>query len=75
MTSPFASIPAAVLLMAPVFLVGAAVLLLDPNDYKPQMIEAVQNATGRTLTLRGPLRLSRSLWPTISLMVRNPMFR
>lgn len=49
----------------PVLAVGAALLLLDPNDYKPQIIDAVQAATGRTLTLRGPLRVSRSLWPTL----------
>jgi uncharacterized protein involved in outer membrane biogenesis len=34
-------------------------------DYKPQIIVAVQNTTGRTLTLNGPVRLRRSLWPTI----------
>ena len=44
---------------------GIGVVALDPNDYKPAIIEAVQNATGRTLTLNGPVRLSRSLWPTI----------
>ena len=44
---------------------GIAVTLLDPNDYKPQIVAAVQQATGRTLSLGGPLRISRSLWPTI----------
>ena len=42
-----------------------AVILVDPNDYKPQIAAAVQGATGRTLTLDGPVRISRSLWPTI----------
>ena len=44
---------------------GIAVTLLDPNDYKPQIVAAVQHATGRTLSLGGSLRISRSLWPTI----------
>ena len=55
----------AILLMIPVLFAGVFVLVFDPNKYKPQIIEAVQEATGRTLTLRGPLRLSRSLWPTL----------
>lgn len=49
----------------PLAVLGIAVARLDPNDYKPAIIEAVQDATGRTLSLNGPLRLSRSLWPTI----------
>lgn len=55
----------AVLVALPITAIGAAVLLLDPNDYKAQIVQAVQDATGRTLTLNGPLRLSRSLWPTL----------
>ena len=42
-----------------------AVAIVNPNDYKPQIIAAVQQATGRALVLDGPLRISRSLWPTI----------
>ena len=45
--------------------VTAAFLLIDPNDYKERLIDAVQDATGRTLTLGGPLTLTRSLWPTL----------
>ena len=45
--------------------VSVTVAVLDPNDYKPQIIAAAQRATGRVLTLGGPLRISRSLWPTI----------
>ena len=56
---------AACLIVLPVAVLGVAVALLDPNDYKPAIIEAVQHATGRTLGLNGPLRVSRSLWPTI----------
>jgi uncharacterized protein involved in outer membrane biogenesis len=53
------------LFVLPVLAAGVGVVLLDPNDYKSEIIEAVRNATGRTLTLNGPVRLSRSLWPTI----------
>jgi hypothetical protein len=56
---------AALLLLLAVSALGFAVTLLDPNDYKPQIVAAVQQATGRTLRLGGPLRISRSLWPTI----------
>jgi AsmA family len=56
---------AALLLFLAVAALGIAVTLLDPNDYKPQIVAAVQQATGRTLSLGGPLRISRSLWPTI----------
>ena len=45
--------------------VTAALTLLDPNDYKDRLVTAVQDATGRTLTIRGELRLTKSLWPTL----------
>ncbi len=46
---------------------GAAIAtaLFDPNAYKPEIVQAVRLATGRDLTLNGPLRLKLSLWPTI----------
>ena len=43
----------------------AAFSLIDPNDYKARIVQAVQDATGRTLALGGALTLTRSLWPTI----------
>lgn len=49
----------------PVATIGAAAALLDPNDYKQALGDAVQNATGRALGLNGTVRLSQSLWPTI----------
>jgi len=55
----------AAVVVLPVAAVGAAGALLDPNDYKQTLVDAVQDATGRTLSLNGPVRLSRSLWPTI----------
>lgn len=38
-------------------LVGVA-LMFDPNDYKPEISAAVEDATGRTLTLDGDLELN-----------------
>ncbi len=52
-----------VVLVVAALAVAAAVL--DANAFKPGIIEAVRQATGRTLRLNGPLRISRSLWPTI----------
>ena len=44
--------------------VTAALILLDPNDYTGRLVEAVQDATGRKLTI-GELQLTKSLWPTL----------
>jgi len=49
--------------------IGALILVLprlDPDAYKPRLVAAVADATGRTLTLGGPLRIRWSLWPTLS---------
>lgn len=48
-----------------VVVITAGLILLDPNDYKGRLVDAVQDATGRTLTIGGDLRLTRSLWPTL----------
>lgn len=50
-------------------LVGVGVFLatLDVNTYKPQIIEAARNATGRELRLSGPIRLKPSLTPTLAI--------
>jgi AsmA protein len=45
----------------------AVSLLFDPNDYKDDITAAVQNATGRQLTLDGDLELA--LFPTIRIAV------
>src|SRR5580658_1291041 len=46
---------------------GIAVLVarFDPNRFKPQIIAAVQSATGRELSIVGPIGLSLSLQPTL----------
>ena len=53
-----------------VLIVAAGALFLarfDPNSLKPRIEAAVEQATGRTLTLNGPIRLTWSLSPTVAL--------
>ena len=57
------AVAAAVVL--PAVALGTAAAILDPNGFKQTLAAAVQDKTGRTLSLNGPIRLSRSLWPTI----------
>ncbi|MDE2333617.1 MAG: AsmA family protein [Rhodospirillales bacterium] len=54
------------LVAALVIAVVAAVQLIDPNAYKPQILAAVEHATGRTLTLAGPIRIVSYTVPTIA---------
>jgi AsmA protein len=56
----------AVVLLAVVAAV-AITMLFDPNDYKDEITAAVQDATGRQLTLDGDLELA--LFPTIRIAV------
>jgi AsmA protein len=54
-----------------IVVIGAGAVLVasfDPNTYKPQIIEAVKRATGRTLALNGKIGLKPSLWPTIQVV-------
>src|SRR5262245_57208080 len=55
-----------VVLLFAVAAVGVSVLF-DPNDYKADITAAVQNATGRQLTLDGDLELA--VFPTIRIAV------
>jgi AsmA protein len=61
----------AILVGAFVVLIAVAsvliVSLFDPNDYKQQIAGAVQQATGRKLTLEG--NLSLKLWPHLRIAV------
>lgn len=49
----------------PMVVIAGLFLWIDPNDYKPQLIEAMRAATGRELTLGGDLRLDLDLPPTL----------
>ena len=51
-----------------ILIVAAAVILpmvIDPNDYKPQIIEAVKQQTGRDLVIEGDIGLS--VFPKVGL--------
>lgn len=47
----------------------AFVATFDANNYKPEIIEQVENATGRTFTIDGDIHLS--IFPWIGLSVEN----
>src|SRR4051812_8104928 len=61
----FWSMTIAALIAIPVLAVGMTVVVLNPNDYKREIVDAVEHATGRALIVNGPVQISRSLWPTI----------
>ncbi len=44
-----------------------ALTLVDINEYKPEMEKAVEDLTGRTLRLQGPLHIGFSLTPVVVL--------
>ena len=53
---------------AVIFLTLLAVwLLVDPNAYKPRIVAAVKQATGRDLVLRGDIKLSVFPWIALKL--------
>ena len=54
-------------ILLPVAVAGAGIAFLNPNDWKPEIVRAVSDATGRTINLNGPLRVSWSLWPTFEI--------
>ncbi len=56
----------AVVIVVPVAAVAIFIATFNPNSYKPRIIAAVEQATGRTMTIAGPLHMSLSLVPTIS---------
>jgi uncharacterized protein involved in outer membrane biogenesis len=45
--------------------VAVVLLTFDPNRYKPDIEAAVQQATGRALTINGKLGVAVSLTPTL----------
>lgn len=66
-----------VVLAVAVPVAGAAwfVARFNPNDYAPQIVAAVQQATGRQLSIGGPIKLQLSLTPTLTastLSLSNP---
>ena len=64
-----------VIILTPVVAVGVFIARFNPNAYAPQIIAAVQRATGRTLSIGGPIELQLSLHPTLAasnLSLANP---
>ncbi len=54
-------------ILLPVAVAGAGLALIDLNAFKPAIARAVWDATGRTVTLAGPLRVSWALQPTFEI--------
>ncbi|MCU7960089.1 MAG: AsmA family protein, partial [gamma proteobacterium symbiont of Bathyaustriella thionipta] len=50
------------LLVVLIILAVSIKMLVDPNDYKAEITQAVQDATGRTLSLNGDIKLSVFPW-------------
>ncbi|MCW8307482.1 AsmA family protein [Acidiphilium sp. PA] len=61
-----ALIVVALVIVVPVAALAIFVATFNPNSYKPRIIAAVEQATGRQLTIAGPLHMTLSLVPTIS---------
>ena len=53
-------------LALPLLAAAVGLAVVNPNDFKPQLMAAVEQATGRTLSIGGDLSISRSLWPVIA---------
>lgn len=56
------SLSVGVLLLLIVVAVVVLPIIIDPNDYKPQISKAVESSTGRTLSMEGDLTLSVFPW-------------
>jgi AsmA protein len=55
-----------VIIVLPIAAAVAAFLTFDPNAYKAQIAAAVKQATGRDVTLAGPLEVKLSWVPTLT---------
>jgi uncharacterized protein involved in outer membrane biogenesis len=53
-----------VVVVAGVFVVASSI---DPNQYKPQLVEAAKKATGRDLSLKGDIRFSIGFSPSFGI--------
>jgi len=56
----------AVIVLLPAVAVAVLIATFDPEALKPRIEAAVEQATGRDLTLAGPIRLQPSLVPTVA---------
>ncbi|MBI3506292.1 MAG: AsmA family protein [Proteobacteria bacterium] len=53
-----------VIAIGAVFVIASSI---DPNQYKPQIVEAAKKATGRDLVLKGDIKLSLGLSPSFGI--------
>ncbi len=53
-----------VIALGAVFVIASSI---DPNQYKPQIVEAAKSATGRDLVLKGDIKLSIGLSPSFGI--------
>ncbi len=60
-------VAAALVVLLPLAAVAAFMALFDPNMLKLQAADAVRRSTGRELTIAGPVGLTWSLIPTVTL--------
>ncbi len=58
---------AALLVLLGAGLLGAVALRLDPDGFKGEISAAVERATGRALSIAGPIRLDLFPWPGLEL--------
>jgi AsmA family protein len=58
-------IVAGLLVVLPIVGIGIFIATFDPNGWKPRIQNAVMRATGRELSLNGPVSVTWSLVPTI----------
>lgn len=56
-----------VLVLLVVLAIGAAIMLIDPNDYRDEIGAAVERETGRELTIEGEINLT--FWPWLGLEI------
>ncbi len=58
----FLAVSVGVLLLLVLAIIVALPFIIDPNDYKPEITQAVKQHTGRNLTLKGDIKLSVFPW-------------
>jgi len=73
----FISVSIGLLALLLLVAIGLSSWLISPNDFKPQIIEAVKKQTGRDLTIEGDIKLSWFPWLAVTadkITVNNPGF-
>ncbi|TXI06016.1 MAG: AsmA family protein, partial [Pseudorhodobacter sp.] len=61
------------LALAAVVAIAALVSLIDPNQFKPQLVEQVRKSTGRELVIQGDI--GWRFWPSLGLSLEKVALR